>query len=850
MPDAPESRNSINGGPADWSDSEAALFSRLASRPEGLSKEEAKQRLLLHGPNRLASAPRNGALALLLRQFASPIIVILLGAALLSFLLHSPTDGLIIVAIVTVSALLGLWQEHRATTATARLLDLVEPRCHVRRDGRSGTIPREDLVPGDLVLLAAGAAIPADCRLLDEQDLCVDEAAITGESFPVEKQPGPLPTETPLAARANLLHHGSHVVSGSGTGLVLRTGRATTLGAIAEQLRQTPGETEFERGVRRFGTLLLELTLVLIALIFAFNVYLQRPVSDSFLFALALGVGLTPQLLPAILTVNLARGAQAMARRRVIVKRLAAIEDFGSMDVLCTDKTGTLTEGKPRVRGALAADGGPGLRVLPMAQLNAGFETGTPNPIDDALRELGPLPPGWHKCDEKPFDFHRKRQSLLLTGPDGQTQLITKGAVATVLEICDRAERSDGQSLPLADLEAQLQDVVRQRSAAGERLLAVACRPHAEPRIGADSEAGMTFLGMVALVDPLKPGIAETVRQLAALGVGLKMVSGDSAAVAQRVAKEAGLDAERVITGADLLGLRDEALPLLVRHCQVFAEVEPNQKERLIRALRRTGHGVGYLGDGINDAPAMHAADVSLSVQGAVDVAREAADIVLLEKDLGVLIEGIREGRRSFANTLKYVFMATSANFGNMLSMAVASLLLPFLPLLPKQILLTNLLTDLPEMTIAGDRVDADWVERPRSWDIAFIRRFMFSFGLVSSLYDGLTFAVLLLGLGADRDQLRTGWFVESVISAAMVVLVVRSRGPIWRSRPSRGLAFATLAVIGLTLLLPASPLGGLFGFVPLPPAFLGPLALILLAYGLTAEATKALFYKNENQRR
>lgn len=468
MPGSPEPHGSGSASPADWSDTEAALCSRLASRPEGLSAGEAKKRLLVHGPNRLASAPRNGALALLLRQFASPIIVILLGAALLSFLLHSPTDGLIIVAIVTVSALLGLWQEHRATTATERLLELVEPRCQVRRDGRSGTVPREDLVPGDLGLLGAGAAIPADCRLLDEQDLCVDEAAITGESFPVEKQPGALPTETPLAARANQLHLGSHVVSGNGTALVLRTGRATTLGSIAEQLRQAPGETEFERGVRRFGNLLLELTLLLIALIFAFNVYLQRPVSDSFLFALALGVGLTPQLLPAILTVNLARGAQAMARRRVIVKRLAAIEDFGSMDVLCTDKTGTLTEGKPRVRGALAADGGPGLRVLPMAQLNAGFETGTPNPIDDALRELGALPQGWHKCDEKPFDFHRKRQSLLLTGPDGQTLLITKGAVATVLAICDRAEQSDGQSLPLADLEARLQDVVRQRSAAGE----------------------------------------------------------------------------------------------------------------------------------------------------------------------------------------------------------------------------------------------------------------------------------------------------------------------------------------------------------------------------------------------
>ncbi|MFM7266754.1 MAG: cation-translocating P-type ATPase [Cyanobium sp.] len=472
------------GATADWSETDAALLLRLGSTADGLSSADARRRLLRHGPNRLASAPRTHALALLLRQFASPIILILLGAALLSFLLHSPTDSLLIVAIVSVSALLGVWQEWRATSATESLLELVEPRCQVRRDGSATGIPRDELVPGDVVLLAAGAAIPADCRLLGAQDLCVDEAAITGESFPVEKQPGGLPGETPLAARANLLHLGSHVVSGSGTALVLRTGRATTLGAIAERLRQAPGEKEFERGVRRFGTLLLELTLLLIALIFAFNVSLQRPVSESFLFALALGVGLTPQLLPAILTVNLARGAQAMARRRVIVKRLAAIEDFGSMSVLCTDKTGTLTEGRPRVRGALAADGGPGPRVLAMAQLNAGFESSTPNPIDDALRALGPLPAGWGKDDERPFDFHRKRQSVLLTAPDGQRLLISKGAVATVLAICDRAERADGQSLPLAELEARVQEEVRQRGAAGERLLAVACRPHPEPRIG------------------------------------------------------------------------------------------------------------------------------------------------------------------------------------------------------------------------------------------------------------------------------------------------------------------------------------------------------------------------------
>jgi len=831
----------------DWCVSEADLCTRLDSSPEGLSSATAHRRLSQYGPNRLAHAPRIRSLQLLLRQFTSPIILILLGAALLSFLLDSPTDGLIILAIVTASGLLGFWQEQGAARSVERLLELVELQATVRRDGQERSIPMDEVVPGDVVLLAAGDGIPADCRLLAEQDLCVDEASITGESFPVEKQTGPLPATTPLAARANLLHMGSHVVSGSGRALVLRTGRATSYGAIAERLRLTPGETEFERGVRRFGTLLLELTLLLIGLIFAFNVYLQRPVSDSFLFALALGVGLTPQLLPAIISVNLARGAQNMARRQVIVRRLAAIEDFGSMEVLCADKTGTLTEGRARVRGALAADGASSERVLAMARLNAIFETSATNPIDEALRDLGPAPEGWRKRDEKPFDFHRKRLSLLLepVASDGERLLITKGAVEQVLAVCSHAERSDGATVALAELEAGIRERFRELSGEGARLLGVAIRRHPEPRLGARSEEGMTFLGLVVLEDPLKPGIALTIERLAGLGVRLKMISGDNALVAQHVGKQAGLVAERVITGPELQRLRDEALPVLVRQCDIFAEVEPNQKERLIRALRQSGHVVGYMGDGTNDAPAMHAADVSLSVQGAVDVAREAADIVLLEKDLGVLVEGIGEGRRTFANTLKYVFMATSANFGNMISMAGASLLLPFLPLLPKQILLTNLLTDLPEMTIAGDRVDRDWVERPRRWDIAFIRRFMLSFGLVSSLYDGLTFVVLLGLLKADEAHFRTGWFVESVISAAMIVLVVRTRGPIWSSRPSRGLMLATAAVIVATLLLPATPLGQLFGFVPLPAHFLGPLALILLAYGLTAEAAKARFYRH-----
>ncbi len=859
-PSAPGPRPPDTSGWAWWSEPLPQLLRELGSGAGGLDSAGARERLARHGPNTLGRSGGPGTLALLLAQFTSPIILILLAAALLSLLLDSLTDALIILAIVLVSGLLGFWQERGAARAVAELQAAVDLQCTVLRDGLEQAIPMAQLVPGDLVLLAAGDGIPADCRLLEERDLCIDEATLTGESDPVGKDPAPVPAEAPLARRRNALFLGTHVVSGTGRAVVVHTGAATAYGGIAEGLRQRTGDTEFERGVRRFGTLLLEVTLILVALIFAFNVYLNRPVADSFLFALALGVGLTPQLLPAIISVNLARGARGMARRRVIVKRLASIENFGSMDVLCSDKTGTLTEGTARLRLALAADGGESRRVLEHACLNAAFETGFPNPIDTGLRLLDAAPPGWCKLDEQPFDFHRRRQSLLLQPPTGgagptdghgpEPLLITKGALAQVLAVCTLAERGDGSLVPLPDLEAAIAAQARRLSADGYRLLGVARRSHPPAAITPRSEQAMTFLGLIALADPLKPGIAATVAELAGLGVRLKIISGDNAVVAARIGQEAGLANPAVLTGAELQALSDQALPVRAQACDIFAEVEPNQKQRLIVALRRAGHVVGYLGDGINDAPALHAADVGLSVQGAVDVAKEAADIVLLEQDLAVLADGIREGRRTFANTLKYVFMATSANFGNMLSMAGASLLLPFLPLLPKQILLTNLLTDLPEMTIATDRVDADWIARPRRWDIAFIQRFMLCFGLVSSVFDFLTFGVLLLVLRSDAAHFRTGWFVESVVSAASIVLVVRTRGPLLASRPSRSLALATLLVVVATLLLPSTPLGRLFGFVPLPPLFLALLGLILLGYVLSAELVKRWFYGSPARKR
>ena len=833
-----------------WSIAADQLLVELGTDPQrGLSDAEAAARLARQGPNRLVERQRSDVPVLLLRQFSSPIVVILMVAVLLSFALGDATDGAIILMIVVASGLLGFWQERGAAQAMTALLRTVELQARVRRGGRELDVPTHALVSGDLVLVSAGDGIPADCRLLEECDLFVNEAALTGESFPVDKSPGVETPDTPLAHRRNLVLLGTHVVSGSGLAVVVRTGRATEFGRIAERLRLRPPQTEFEHGVRRFGALLLEITLVLVITIFAVNVYLQRPVLQSFLFALALAVGLTPQLLPAIISVNLAKGAQRMAAQRVIVRRLAAIEDFGSMDVLCCDKTGTLTEGEIRLEAALDVEGNPSQRVLLHAWLNASFESSFANPIDAAiLRHGAPGADGWCKRDELPYDFERKRLSVLVER-GGKSLLITKGALANVLAVCSSAERPDGSGVLLEQMRPQIEQRAQELNARGYRTLGVALRPlDGEASISRHSEAAMVFLGLLVFADPPKAGIARTLTELEQLGVRLKIISGDNALVAARVGEEVGLLQARVLTGADLQKLSDAALPARARDTDIFAEIEPSQKERIVRALRRSGHVVGYMGDGINDAPALHAADVSISVQGAVDAAKEAADIVLLDSDLNVLQAGVREGRRTFANTLKYVFMATSANFGNMVSMAVASLVLPFLPLLPKQVLLTNLLTDLPELGIATDRVDRELIERPRRWNVAFIRRFMVLFGLVSSLYDGLTFLVLLVGLRAGPAEFRTGWFVESVVSASLIVLVVRTRRPLLRSRPSQLLLLATLLVVATTVALPYTPIAPLLGFVPLPHRFLAILALIVLAYGASAEMAKRWFYRNHSQ--
>jgi Mg2+-importing ATPase len=827
-----------------WSVDASVLVNQLNTTPQGLTDADAEERLKRFGANLLKPRRRSSALSLFLAQFKSPLILILVFAAGLSSFLHDPTNALIILAIVFISGTLGFWQERGAAHAVEKLLTIVQTKAEVLRNGKPVEVSFEEIVPGDIVILSAGGTLPGDCRILESTDLFVDEAALTGETYPIEKAAGVMPPETPLSQRTNALFMGTHVVSGTAQAVVVRTGTETEFGAVSQRLKLKPPETEFEHGVRRFGYFLMEVTLVLVIAIFAINVYLARPFLDSLLFSLALAVGLTPQLLPAIISVNLAHGAKAMAREKVIVKRLASIENFGSMNVLCCDKTGTLTEGVVHLHAALDVDGNESEKVLFFAYLNAFYESGFTNPIDEAIRTHRRFDTsGYKKLAEVPYDFIRKRLSIVVS-KDTTHLMVTKGALMNVLAVCSSAETSKGRIVDIAAFRAQIQKHFEEFSQKGYRMLGVAYRDvGSESRITKDQEANMVFLGFIALFDPPKSGIIKTLNRLKHLGVSTKIITGDNRLVAAHVSQQVGIANPHVLTGSDLLRMSDAALLQRVNDVDIFTEIEPNQKERIILALRKAGNVVGCMGDGINDASALHAADVGISVDSAVDVAKEAADIVLLKKDLSVLVRGVQEGRKTFANTLKYVFMATSANFGNMFSMAGVSLFLPFLPLLPKQILLTNLMTDFPEMTIATDSVDTEMVEQPRRWNIAFIRRFMVTFGLISSAFDYLTFGVLLFILHAPKGLFRTGWFVESVISASVIVLIIRSRRPFFKSVPGKYLSLATLMVVCATLILPFTPLAALFGLQPLPLLLLLVLVGIIAIYVFAAEMAKKIFY-------
>ena len=829
-----------------WSEPSERLLALLHTSAEGLSSVEAQGRLLAHGPNALRPTSPLAGLRLLARQFESPLVGILVFAACVSALVRDWTDAAIVLAILLGSVLVGFFQEYRASVAVERLRARVRVHATVLRDGQPASLAPEEIVPGDVVLLTAGSLIPADAVVLEAHDLFVSQSVLTGEAYPVEKQPGHVAPDAGLAERANCVFMGTSVRSGTARALVVRTGTETAFGEIADRLRLRPPETDFERGIRQYGYLLLRIALVLVLLVFTAQFLLERPPVESLLFALALAVGISPELLPAIIEVTLAQGAREMAAHGVIVRRLDAIENLGSMNVLCTDKTATLTRGVLALASAADAAGAASDAVLRAAWLNASLQTGLASPLDEAIRrEVERRGVGFAtapKLDEIPYDFVRRRLGVVVRDAD-RALLITKGAFESVLEACEGVRQGGGVAPLEADRRALLEARFAAWSAEGSRVLGLATRtlPLRE-RYGRSDETALVFEGFLVFLDPPKPGVAETLDALRRLGVAIKVVTGDNRLVTAHLGRAIGLEDPRMLTGRELDQLRDDALGRVAASTDLFVEVDPNQKERILLALKKAGHVVGFLGDGINDASALHSADVGISVEGAVDVAKEAADFVLLEPDLDVLRRGIECGRASFANTLKYVSITTSANFGNMLSMAAASFFLPFLPLLAKQILLNNLLSDIPMLGLPGDHVDAERIERPGRWQVRPIRDFMLVFGLISSAFDLLTFAALWVLSRGVAEVFRTGWFVESLLTELAIVLVVRTRLPVHRSRPGRLLWTSTAAVAALTLALPWLPGSRWFGFVPLPGAVLATVLAITLAYAATSELAKRRF--------
>ena len=840
--------NKASGG-AFWQTPLDELERQLGASSNGLNSTEAAARLLRYGANTLDSRQKYSFLLKVLSRFRNPLVLILLVAAVISGFTGDVASLVIISTMVLLSVLLDSVQEYRAEQAAEQLKVSVALKEQVLRDGREITIRADQLVLGDVVLLAAGDMVPADGRLLEARDFFVNEGLLTGESYPTEKHVAAEGTaNVDVAQAANAAFMGTSVVSGSAKLLLCATGNATQLGEISATLRHTPPPAALERGVYEFGILIVRLTILLVLFVLLVNAFFHRPLLESFLFALALAVGLTPELLPMIVSVTLARGAMRMAKQKVIVKRLAAIHDLGSMDVLCTDKTGTLTEAKIALIRHITLSGADSERVLELAWLNSHFESGLRSPLDAAILEhASSIPAGWTKIDEVPFDFERRRVSVLLEH-GGRRILVIKGAPEDVLKLSSRYELSgENDTQPfdaaaLARANTQFQTLCEE----GFRVLGIAWReePASQTHVVVSDEHDFVFAGYAAFLDPPKASAGQAIAALERSGVGIKIITGDNERVTQYVCTQLDIPIEGLLTGTELASLSEEALSARIEETNLFCRVNPSQKNRIILALKRRGHVVGYLGDGINDAPSLHTADVGISVDGAVDVAKDAADIILLEHDLEVVERGVREGRRTFGNIMKYIMMGTSSNFGNMFSMAGASLILPFLPMLPIQVLLNNFLYDLSEVPIPMDDVDDELLAQPRHWDIKFIRNFMLVLGSVSSIFDFLTFGLLLWVFNATETLFQTGWFMESLATQVLVIFVIRTRGSPLRSRPNPLLAGTSLIVAAVGILLPYTAIGRWFGFVPLPLTFLAALGAMVVCYLVLAEGVKRWFYR------
>lgn len=829
-----------------WSVPGATALTDLEASSQGLTHEQASERLKQYGANTIKSKANLGPVFLFLNQFKNPIMIILIVATVISALTGDVTDSLIIMGIVLASVVLSFLQEYTASQAVEELRSRIQLQSTVIRNDQTIDISTEEIVPGDIVLLSAGSLVPADGLVLEANDFFVNQSILTGEALPVEKVPVQVSETASIADRQNSVFTGTNVFSGSAKILAVRTGANTEFGQIAKDLTLRPPENDFERGIRHFGYLMTQIMLLLTLIVFAVNVLAKKPAIDSLLFSVALAVGITPQLLPAIINITLSKGSKTMAKEGVIVRHLTAIENFGSMDVLCTDKTGTLTEGVVKLDGAFDTEGQISDEVYQKAFYNAAFQTGMKNSLDQAIMDYRPLDiSAVTKQDEIPYDFTRKRLSIIVN-QDDQCMMITKGALQQVLAICRQmAVGSELQMLDQAALD-QIQARFADWSNQGYRVLGMATKNvEPKPQYAATEETDMVFIGFLLFFDPPKADAMKTINDLKQLGVDLRIITGDNRLIALHTADSIGLPVEGSLTGEQLIRMSEEELWNAIDKTTIFTEVDPNQKERIILALKKKNHVVGYMGDGINDAPALHAADVSISVNTAVDVAKEAADFVLLEKSLDVLRRGIVLGRTTFANTLKYINITTSANFGNMFSMAGASLFMPFLPLLPKQILLLNFISDFPALTIAGDTVDQEMLEKPRRWDIRDIRNFMITFGFISSVFDYVTFGVLLLWFRAGEGQFQSSWFLVSILTELLVLLVMRTRRPFFQSKPAPLLLLSSIGVGIFSVILPYLPVKALLGIEPIPLPILLSLFGIAAAYILTTEIGKRLYYRN-----
>jgi P-type Mg2+ transporter len=818
-----------------------SLLAELQASRGGLTADDARRRLGEVGPNEPARAPRTAGLVQILLLLANPLVITLLIASAASAILGERVNASIIVLMVALSVVLNFVQTYRSHRVVERLRDVVAPTATALRDGTWSEVRRRDLVPGDIVRLVAGDRVPADARLLETRDLHVQQAALTGESMPAEKEAGDLEVapRQPADAR-NVVFLGTSVVSGTATALVVATGPATAFGGIAARLATRPPETEFERGTRQFALLITRTVFFLVLFVLLAGALLHHAFLESLLFAVALAVGLTPEFLPMISAVTLSRGAAHMARQKVIVKHLEAIENFGSMDILCSDKTGTLTSGDMVLDRSLDPFGQVSERPLTLACINSSHQTGIKSPLDAAiLKRGGVVSNEYRKVDEIPFDFERRRLSVVVEN-SGRRLLVTKGAPEGILTCCTAYEIDD-RRVPLDEsTRARCEATYRELSGHGSRVLAVAYAVvPAQAVYVARDERELVLAGFVTFFDPPMEGVAEALRALRRDGVVVKILTGDNELVAQHVCGQVGLDSARVVGGDEIERMTDSALAVVAERATVFARVSPAQKTRIILALKSRNHVIGFLGDGINDAPSIHTADVGVSVATAVDVAKDAADIILLERNLDVLHAGILEGRRAFGNVMKYLLMGTSSNFGNMFSMAGAFLFLPFLPMLPTQILLNNFLYDLAQITIPTDNVDDAFIEIPQRWNIGIIQRFMMVIGPLSSIYDFLTFGVLLWVFRASEALFQTGWFVESLATQTLVLFVIRTVGTPWRSRPSLPLAMTTVLVVLIGVMLPFTPLAATLGFVPLPGAYFVFLGGVTLTYLVLVEVVK-----------